>query len=120
MSNESELVQIDLTPEYKRNLRELSKRFRQIRLDTGLVIEQIQGGNFIGDRIPGMGENYIILKVRVKNSNIQKGKSAGYRMIYQVESPSIVLLLTIYSKSDRSDISPNEIRSIITDFDESQ
>jgi mRNA-degrading endonuclease RelE of RelBE toxin-antitoxin system len=120
MSNESELVQIDLTPEYKRNLRELSKRFRQIRLDTGPVIEQLQAGNFIGDRIPGMGEDYIILKVRVKNSNIQKGKSAGYRMIYRVESPSIVLLLTIYSKSDRTDISLNEIRSIISDFDESQ
>jgi len=60
-----------------------------------------------------MGEDYIILKVRVKNSNIQKGKSAGYRMIYQVESPVSVLLLTIYSKSDRADISPNEIRSII-------
>ncbi|MEG3899470.1 MULTISPECIES: type II toxin-antitoxin system RelE/ParE family toxin [unclassified Microcoleus] len=120
MSNESELVQIDLTPEYKRNLRELSKKNRQIRLDTQPVIEQIQAGNFIGDRIPGMGENYIILKVRVKNSNIQKGKSAGYRLIYRVESPSIVLLLTIYSKSDRTDISINEIRSIITDFDESQ
>ena len=120
MSNESELVQIDLTPEYKRNLRELSKRFRQIRLDTGLVIEQIQAGNFMGDRIPGMGEDYIILKVRVKNSNIQKGKSAGYRMIYQVESAVSVLLLTIYSKSDRTDISLNEIRSIIADFDESQ
>ncbi|MCP2726950.1 hypothetical protein NJ959_00465 [Symplocastrum sp. BBK-W-15] len=25
---------------------------------------------------------YFILKVRVKNSNIQKGKSAGYRLIY--------------------------------------
>ena len=120
MSNESDLVQIDLTPEYKRNLRELSKRFRQIRLDTQPVIEQIQAGNFIGDRIPGMGEDYIILKVRVKNSNIQKGKSAGYRMIYQVESAVSVLLLTIYSKSDRADISPNEIRSIIADFDESQ
>jgi mRNA-degrading endonuclease RelE of RelBE toxin-antitoxin system len=46
-----------------------------------------------------MGDDYIILKVRVKNSNIQKGKSAGYRMIYQVESPISVLLLTIYSKS---------------------
>jgi mRNA-degrading endonuclease RelE of RelBE toxin-antitoxin system len=120
MSNKSELVQIDLTPEYKRNLRELSKRFRQIRLDTQPVIEQIQAGNFIGDRIPGIGEDYIILKVRVKNSNIQKGKSAGYRMIYQVESPSIVLLLTIYSKSDRTDISSNEIRSIIYDFNESE
>lgn len=120
MSNEPELVQIDLTPEYKRNLRELSKRFRQIRLDTQPVIEQLQAGNFIGDRIPGMGEDYIILKVRVKNSNIQKGKSAGYRMIYQVESAVSVLLLTIYSKSDRADISLNEIRSIIGEFDESQ
>ncbi|MEG4305553.1 type II toxin-antitoxin system RelE/ParE family toxin [Microcoleus sp. D3_18a_C4] len=120
MSNESELVQIDLTPEYKRNLRELSKRFRQIRLDTLPVIEQLQAGNFIGDRIPGMGEDYIILKVRVKNSNIQKGKSAGYRMIYQIESPVSVLLLTIYSKSDRTDISLNEIRNIIAEFDENE
>jgi hypothetical protein len=39
-------------------------------------------------------------------------------MIYQVESPSIVLLLTIYSKSDRTDISLNFIRSIIAEFDE--
>ena len=120
MSNESDLLQIDLTPEYKRNLRELSKRFRQIRVDTQPVIEQLQTGNFIGDRIPGIGEDYIILKVRVKNSNIQKGKSAGYRMIYQIESPSIVLLLTIYSKSDRTDISPSEIRGIIAEFDESE
>ena len=129
MSNESDhLVQIDLTPEYKRNLRELSKKYRQIRLDTQPVIEQIQAGNFIDDRIPGMGEDYIILKVRVKNSNIQKGKSAGYRLIYQVESPSVVLLLTIYSKSvkrsypegNRTDISLNEICSIIAEFDESE
>lgn len=92
MSNESIFIQIDLTPEYKRNLRDLSKRFRQIRADTQPAIEEIQSGNFIGDRIPGIGENYVILKVRVKNSNIQKGKSAGYRMIYQIESPVSVLL----------------------------
>jgi mRNA-degrading endonuclease RelE of RelBE toxin-antitoxin system len=108
MSNESDLVKIDLTPEYKRNLRGLSKRFRQIRLDTQPVIEQIQAGNFIGDRIPGMGEDYIILKVRVKNSNIQKGKSAGYRMIYQVESPSIVLLLSSWTKINN--VIANEVK----------
>lgn len=120
MSNESDAVQIDLTPEYKRNLRELSKRYRKIRLDTQPVIEQLQAGNFIGDRISGMGADYFILKVRVKNSNIQKGKSAGYRMIYQVESPSIVLLLTIYSKSDRTDISPNEIRNMIAELNQGE
>ena len=117
MSNETPSVQIDLTPEYKRNLHELAKKYRNIRLDTLSIIEQLQGGDFIGDRIPKMGEKYVILKLRIKNSNIQKGKSAGYRLIYQIESPTSVLLLTIYSKSDREDISPNEIRSILAEFD---
>ncbi|MBC6435763.1 type II toxin-antitoxin system RelE/ParE family toxin, partial [Nostoc sp. HG1] len=42
--------------------------------------------------------------------------SAGYRLIYQVESPTSILLLTIYSKSDREDIGANEIRDIVADF----
>lgn len=117
MSNNTPFVQIDLTPEYKRNLRELSKKYRKIRLDTQSIIEQLQGGNFIGDRLAGMGENYVILKVRVKNSDIQKGKSAGYRLIYQVESETSILLLTIYSKSDREDINANDILSILADCD---
>jgi len=116
MSNDTPFVQIDLTPEYKRNLRELSKKYRKIRLDTQPIIEQLQESNFIGDRIPGIGENYVILKVRVKNSDIQKGKSAGYRLIYQIESQASILLLTIYSKSEREDISPNEIQSILAEF----
>ncbi len=52
----------------------------------------------------------------VRNSNIQKGKSAGYRLIYQVESATSILLLTIYSKSDREDIGVNEIISILAEF----
>lgn len=120
MPNESPLVQIDLSPEYKQNLRDLSKKYRNIRSDTQAVIEQLQAGNFIGDRIPGIGEDYFVYKLRVKNSNIQKGKRAGYRLIYQVESPTSVLLLTIYSKSDREDISPNEILSILADVYENE
>ncbi|MGB3511536.1 MAG: hypothetical protein WBA93_20315 [Microcoleaceae cyanobacterium] len=54
-----------------------SKKYRRIRSDIQPVIEQIQRGNFIGDRLSGMGEDFFVLKVRVKNSNIQKGKSAG-------------------------------------------
>ncbi|MEH2380715.1 MAG: hypothetical protein V7K27_17835 [Nostoc sp.] len=54
--------------------------------------------------------------MRVRNSSIQKGKSAGYRLIYQVESPTSILLLTIYSKSDREDIDLNEIRDIVANF----
>ena len=39
----------------------------------------------LANRIAGLGEGYMVIKARVKNSNIQKGKSAGYRVIYQVE-----------------------------------
>ncbi|MUG98386.1 hypothetical protein F7734_41235 [Scytonema sp. UIC 10036] len=34
----------------------------------------------------GIGEDYVSYKVRVRNSNIQKGKSAGYQVIYQAAS----------------------------------
>ncbi len=120
MPNEAEAITIRFADDFEENLYALSKRYRSIRNDVHPVIEQLQAGNFIGDRISGMGADYFILKVRIKNSNIQKGKSAGYRMIYQVESPSIVLLLTIYSKSDRADISPNEIRDIIAELNQGE
>ena len=63
-----------------------------------------------------MGAENQVLKVRGKNSDIQKRKSAGYRLIYLVESPTSILLLTIYSKSDRQDISLDEIRGILGEF----
>jgi mRNA-degrading endonuclease RelE of RelBE toxin-antitoxin system len=112
-------VKIDLSPEFKRNLRNLAKRYRSIRSDIQLVIQELEIGNFVGDRIAGIGEDYFILKARVKNSDIQKGKSAGYRLVYQVESPTCILMLTIYSKSDRTDISANEICEILDEFRES-
>jgi mRNA-degrading endonuclease RelE of RelBE toxin-antitoxin system len=116
MPNEQPLVLIELTPEYKQNLRDLSKRFRNIRSDVQPIIEQLQQGNVLGDRIKGVGEEYVVYKLRIRNSNIQKGKSAGYRLIYQVESPTSILLLTIYSKSDQEDVDTNEILDIVADF----
>jgi mRNA-degrading endonuclease RelE of RelBE toxin-antitoxin system len=109
-------VKIDLSPEFKRNLRDLAKLYRSIRSDIQIVIQDLKIGNFVGDRIAGIGENYFIFKVRVRNGDIQKGKSAGYRLIYQVESPTSVLMLTIYTKSDRVDITADEIRKILNDF----
>lgn len=70
MSNNTSFVQIDLTPEYKRNLRELSKKYRNIRLDTQSIIEQFQCGNFIGDRLAGMGENYVIIVLFTRTAKL--------------------------------------------------
>lgn len=112
------IVQIELTPEFYRNIRDLNKRYPNVRNDLQSVIQDLEIGNFVGDRIAGIGKGYVMLKVRVQNRDIQKGKRADYRLIYQLESPTSVLLLTIYSKSDRSDISAGELREIAAEFDD--
>lgn len=77
MTTEPSSVQVEFTPEFKRNLRGLAKKYSQIRSDVQPVIDQLQAGMFIGDQIPRT--NYVVFKVRVKNSDIQKGKSSGFR-----------------------------------------
>jgi mRNA-degrading endonuclease RelE of RelBE toxin-antitoxin system len=82
-------VQIELTPRFKRDLRELAKRYRQIRSDLQPLIEQLQVGELPGDQIGGI--NYTVFKVRLKNSNIQKGKSGGYRIIYYLKTAELIM-----------------------------
>lgn len=112
--NDSPIVEIRLTPEFQRKLKNLAKKYRQVPNDIQPVIEQLQLRELLGDRIPGIG--FEVMKVRIRNSDTQKGKSGGYRLIYWVASTELLVLLDIYSKSDREDIEVNEIRQIIQEL----
>ncbi|MEX0268338.1 hypothetical protein AB3R30_04285 [Leptolyngbyaceae cyanobacterium UHCC 1019] len=57
--------------------------------------------------------NYTVFKVRLKNSNIQKGKSGGYRVMYYVKTADRIILATIYAKSDRADVDTEVIEDAI-------
>ena len=111
MPSEPARVQVMFTMEFKRNLRALAKRYQHIRSDVQPVIALLETGEFPGDRISGT--QYVVFKTRVRNSDIARGKSAGYRLIYEVRDPSTVILVTIYSKLDQEDISPKQIRQIL-------
>jgi mRNA-degrading endonuclease RelE of RelBE toxin-antitoxin system len=78
----------------------------------------LESGQTPGDQFSGIDS--IVMKVRVKNSDIQKGKSGGYRLIYWIVSPELIVLLDIYSKSDQENITLNEVRQIIKNFKKSQ
>ncbi len=112
------IVQVETSVTFERQFRILFKRYHKIRSDVQPVTEQLQAGEILGDRLSGL--NIIVFKVRVKNSDIQKGKSAGYRLIYQVETPTRIILLAIYSKSDQSSISTTEIEDIVEAFTRQQ
>lgn len=60
-------MQVDLTPEFQQSLHSLAKRYRSIRADIQVAIQEFQAGNFIGDRLTGIVEGYFILKLRIKN-----------------------------------------------------
>jgi mRNA-degrading endonuclease RelE of RelBE toxin-antitoxin system len=111
MTDDTPQIQILFSDEFKTRLRTLIKRYRSIRTDLQPLLNELQSGNFIGDQIPGTG--YTVFKVRLKNSDIQKGKSGGYRVIYQLRGDTYILLVVIYSKSDQDDIPANQIRDII-------
>ncbi len=85
MTNEKIFPDVEFTPEFKRSLRSLAKKYRHIRSDVQPVTDQIREGDFVGDQIPKTGD-HAILKVRVRNRDIRKGKSAGYRLIILCEN----------------------------------
>ena len=108
-------VRVEFTLEFKRNVRQLSKKYRHLQADVQPTISQLEAGQTPGDQIPRTG--HPVFKVRVKNSDIQKGKRSGYRMLYYLKTSELVLLVTIYSKSDQGDISTEQIRRIIAEYE---
>ena len=114
MSDDLSLVKVQFTDIFKRQVRDLAKRYRKIKLDIQPVLEQLQSGELIGDQVQKTG--YTVFKVRVKNSDIQKGKSGGYRLIYYVKSSINILCLLIYSKSEEDNVTSAEITKIIQGF----
>jgi mRNA-degrading endonuclease RelE of RelBE toxin-antitoxin system len=107
-------IEIAFTPEFKRNLRGLAKKYPHIQSDVQPFIDQIQRGETVGDKVQGTG--YTIFKVRIRNSDVSHGKSGGYRVIYYLKTAKAVILVTIYSKTEQSDISSAKIKKILSEF----
>jgi mRNA-degrading endonuclease RelE of RelBE toxin-antitoxin system len=115
MMSEQPLIQVEAAPIFTKNLRNLAKKYRSIRDDIQPVIEQLERGELPGDKISGIG--YDVFKVRVRNSDIQKGKSGGYRLIYYVKTENGIILLTVYTKSAQADIPADELTGIILEYE---
>ncbi len=115
MSSGQVPVEIIAAPEFQRRIRILAKKYPKIRHDLEPVLAQLQAGEFVGEQIQGV--KYTVFKERIRNSNIPIGKRGGYRLIYQIASPTRVILLLIYPKSDQADVPAKEIVRIIQSID---
>lgn len=109
------MIEVIASPTFNRNTRSLKKKYRNVLKDVDPLLEQLENGETPGDQVVGTG--YSVFKVRVKNSDNQKGKSGGYRVIYYLKTADKTLLLTIYSKSELDDVAAEDLIAIIEEYD---
>ena len=115
MSDSIPPITVDETEKFRKEVKKLLKRYNSARKDIEPLIKQLEAGEIPGDRI--VGNKYPVYKVRVPNSDTRKGKSSGYRVIYYTMTLEAILLTTIYSKSDRRNISNKEVEDLIGEYE---
>jgi mRNA-degrading endonuclease RelE of RelBE toxin-antitoxin system len=115
MQDEIPSVKVDKSDKFRKDIKKLRKRYDSIEKDVQPLIEQLEAGEIPGDRI--VENKYPVYKVRVRNSDNRRGKSSEYRVVYYTMTPEAILLTTIYSKSDRQNISNKEVEDIIGEYE---
>ena len=108
-------MKVVLTHSFKQSVKRLGKRFRHVKDDVGVALEALERTPQLGAQIPGSDE---VRKLRVANSDLTKGKSGGYRLLYKLADqtePTLYLLL-LYAKSDREDVAKDELRQLLDDL----
>lgn len=95
--------QVLFLPHFRHQLKNYLKRYRHLMEDVLLELE-----NFDKRRYIYLGRG--VYKIRLKSSDIPKGKSKSFRLLVLfVEIESIVVPLTLYFKGGREDMSKKEI-----------
>lgn len=101
------------TRRFEKELKRLIKKFPSLKNEYALLINRImadpQAGTFIANSC---------YKIRLSIESKGRGKSGGARVIiYLYIQTDTLYLLTIYDKSERENINPNEIKAMIEGLD---
>ena len=103
-----------LVPEFKRQLKRLSKRYKSIVDDVDNLVNSLLIDPFQGTEI-----RKGIRKVRISIKSKGRGKSGGGRVIYVAiidDIDSEITLINIYDKSEKVDLSESEWNEIFDKY----
>lgn len=97
------------SPNFERELKKLAKKYPSIKADLLALINELSDNPIQGDPL---GKD--CYKVRMKITSKGKGKSGGSRVITCVKViKNRVVLLSIYDKSEQSDISASFLSHLL-------
>ena len=103
---------VEATQKFRKELKTLAKKFKKIKVDYANLLNMLEENPTTGI---ALGRN--CYKVRLPNSSIPTGKSGGFRVItlLRVENERVVLL-TIYAKTEKENISAHELNEILEEI----
>lgn len=106
-------VTFNYLPEFERRAKELSKKYKSFASDYNTFLDELEKNPFGGESL-----GHHTYKNRMTITSKGKGKSAGARVItYNVQEKTegevVITLMTIYDKSEISNISNAYLRSLV-------
>jgi len=102
---------------FERSAERLRKKFHHFDDDLeGCKKELSQNIAAFATPIPGYEKK--VWKTRLKNTDQQKGKSGGYRLIfyYDEQNPGSLYALDVYPKNEREDIPASQLMELYKKF----
>ena len=100
-------------PPFDRQLKRLARKYPSLKAEYTDLIEELEEnphkGTFLGNNC---------FKIRLAIASKSRGKSSGARVITHlyIENET-VFLLAIYDKSEKSDISNNELKELLGEIE---
>lgn len=102
---------IEYADSFLKEAKQLSKKFKLLKTDLKQAVEEIETKNDLGVYL-----GFNLFKKRVKNSSIPTGKSAGFRVIIYQQIENKIVLISIYSKTEKENLSDEELSEIIKQY----
>ena len=105
--------QINFTPEFRKDVKRLAKKYRSLPDDINQVVRHLTETPQLGD---SLGHN--CYKIRLAIASKGQGKSGGGRLITYVQvSGETVTLLALYDKSELSTLTDKQVTDLLSQLD---
>ena len=99
---------IEFSKGFLQDVKKLSRKYRSIKSDIQHLLKVLEKSPHSG---VSLGDN--LYKIRVANSSIPTGKSGGFRVIIYQQIKDQIVLISIYSKTQKDTLSDEELKNVL-------
>ncbi len=107
---------VNLIHKFRRRLKRLKRKYPGVTQEVSKLVTDLENNHRPGDKLSGFG--FDLYKVRLPNPSAQRGKSGGFRVVYYVQFADLIHLVTIYSKTDESDVSAYAVQAVLAEIED--